>query len=139
MSTTLLYLSPAVNSPELYCFSISFTSFSAFVTIFTFSFGITISLTPMETPEIVEYLNPVYIIWSARRTVSFKPARRYDASNNSEIPLLSKSLFIYLKGMDFGKISAKTALPTVVSTIFAVAGRLSSSLSLTFILTLIFA
>ena len=47
---------------------IKFTSFSALETIFDFCDGITMSLTPIDTPAIVEYLNPVYIIWSASNT-----------------------------------------------------------------------
>ena len=87
----------------------------------------------------MEYLNPVYIIWSANNTVAFKPANLYEASNNSDIAFLFKSLFIYVKGIVFGRISAKTALPTVVDTITGLAGKSSSSLSLTSILTLILA
>ncbi|MNO82922.1 hypothetical protein D3C76_742080 [compost metagenome] len=53
-SMTLLYFSPWVTRPEAYWLSISFTSSVAVPMMRAFSSGITKSLTPIETPEMVE-------------------------------------------------------------------------------------
>lgn len=53
-SITLLYFSPWVTRPEAYWLSISFTSSVAALMIRAFSSGMTKSLTPMDTPEMVE-------------------------------------------------------------------------------------
>ena len=54
MSTTLLYFSPWVTSPDAYCDSISFTSDSASPMMVALSSGITKSSTPIEAPDAVE-------------------------------------------------------------------------------------
>ncbi|MOA68544.1 hypothetical protein D3C78_1962140 [compost metagenome] len=50
----MLYFSPWVTRPEAYWVSISFTSAVAASMMRAFSAGMTKSLTPIDTPEIVE-------------------------------------------------------------------------------------
>ena len=76
MSTTLLYFSPSVISPSLYCFSIFPTSRSASSMICCFLFGVTISFLEIEMPDIVAYLYPISLSRSARITVALVPRVR---------------------------------------------------------------
>src|SRR5690606_36967669 len=66
ISITLLYFSPCVPKPEAYWVSISFTSGSGRAKISGLASGIGKSFTPMDEPDLVEKLLPMYIRWLAK-------------------------------------------------------------------------
>ena len=73
ISTTLLYFSPLVTRPFWNWLWISSISFSAFAMMVFFSSGMSMSSTHTDEPESAAKWKPVYMIWSAKMTVSFTP------------------------------------------------------------------
>ncbi|MNE22320.1 hypothetical protein D3C80_1155280 [compost metagenome] len=72
-STTLLYFSPWVMRPSLYCCSYSFTKASVSPTIFTLLSGMTMSSLPNEMPARQAWAKPSCMMRSQKMTVSFWP------------------------------------------------------------------
>ena len=74
ISIILLYLSPFVISPFLYCFSTFMTSFLPSSITFSFVAGMRISSRDMDIPALVEYMNPISFSLSINSTVFSLPA-----------------------------------------------------------------
>ena len=70
-STTLLYFSPWVIRPSMYCCSKSFTWSRVSSTIGHFDSGMTMSSLPKEMPALNASLKPMVMIWSQKMTDSF--------------------------------------------------------------------
>ena len=93
VSITLLYLSPLVITPLLYCFHIFSTSLRAFSIKTCFSGGITISSTPTVIPERVAYSKPSFFNASRKAEERDAPSSRYDwATKSATFALLARSL-----------------------------------------------
>ena len=75
-STTLLYFSPCVIRPSLYCCSYSFASARVSSTIFHFELGTTMSSLPNEMPALNAWWKPSAMMRSQKITVSFWPQWR---------------------------------------------------------------
>ncbi len=76
MSTTLLYFSPWVMRPSVYCRPISVTCSSARFRISHFFSGMIMASIEMESPPRVEYLYPISFRRSDRMTVALAPRFR---------------------------------------------------------------
>ena len=70
-STTLLYFSPWVIRPSLYCCSYSLASASVSATSFCLVSGMTMSSLPNEMPARQAWLKPSAMMRSQKITVSF--------------------------------------------------------------------
>src|SRR5260370_14796214 len=83
-STTLLYFSPWVIRPSLYCCSYSFTSERVSSTIFHFEVGTTMSSLPKEmrseehTSELQSHLNLVCRLLLEKKKSAAEVHRQYD-------------------------------------------------------------
>ena len=127
ISITLLYRSPAVTRPDWYCSWISRTSSSASAISVYLAGGTTISSIPTDTPDSAAYAKPVYMIWSAKITVSFRPSLRYASFSRLEICFLPSFWLTMLYGRPAGTICHSIARPIVVSTILVSVVLLPSS------------
>ncbi len=70
-STTLLYFSPWVIRPSMYCCSKSFTCSRVASTIGHLLSGMTMSSLPNEIPALNASRKPSVMIWSQKMTDSF--------------------------------------------------------------------
>ncbi len=70
-STTLLYFSPSVMVPSLYCCSYSLASVRVSSTIFHLVLGTTMSSLPNEMPALNALWKPSAMMRSQKITVSF--------------------------------------------------------------------
>ena len=70
-STTLLYFSPWVIRPSLYCCSYSSTSLRVSSTMAFLRSGMMMSSLPKEMPALAASRKPRPMIWSAKITVAF--------------------------------------------------------------------
>ena len=75
-SMTLLYFSPCVMTPSMYCCSYSFTRSCVSLTSWIFSAGMTMSSLPNEMPESQAWWKPSAMTRSQKMTVSFWPQWR---------------------------------------------------------------
>ena len=70
-STTLLYFSPWVIRPSLYCCSNSLARSRVCSTVFHLEFGTTMSSLPNEMPALKAWWKPSAMMRSQKMTVSF--------------------------------------------------------------------